>query len=81
MDGLDLKLEGSSVLNYNSIETLPGYEARAALTVNSSFRGGSCLDVNHIKRRGHGDIARDLFFSFKVLVYRHSHTSTIMLQS
>ena len=29
-------MDASFSLNYNSVETLPGYEARAAFTVNSA---------------------------------------------
>ena len=37
MDSLNLQLEGGlTSLNYNSVETLPGFEARAAFTLNSS---------------------------------------------
>ena len=37
MDSLNFQLEGGlTSLNYNSVETLPGFEARAAFTLNSS---------------------------------------------
>ena len=33
---LNLQLDGLAPINFNSVETLPGFEARAAFTVNSS---------------------------------------------
>ena len=33
---LNLQLDGLTPINFNSVETLPGFEARAAFTVNSS---------------------------------------------
>jgi hypothetical protein len=36
MDSLNLQLDDRMVINFNSVETLPGYNARAAFTVNSS---------------------------------------------
>jgi hypothetical protein len=35
-DNLNLQLDGLPPINFNSVETLPGYNARAAFTVNSS---------------------------------------------
>ena len=32
-------------LNFNSVETLPGYEARAAFTVNSAFVFKEDVDI------------------------------------
>ena len=34
-----------SELNYNSVETLPGYEARTAFTVNSAFVFKEDVDI------------------------------------
>lgn len=36
MDSLNLQLEGSSALNFNSVEDLPGLNARAIFKVDSS---------------------------------------------
>lgn len=36
MDSLNLQLEGSSALNFNSVENLPGLNAKAVFKVNSS---------------------------------------------
>ena len=33
---LNLQLDGLPPINFNSVEALPGFEARAAFTVNSS---------------------------------------------
>ncbi len=33
---LDLKLDGLPPINYNSVETLPGFKASVAFTVNSA---------------------------------------------
>jgi len=33
---LNLQLDGLPPINFNSVETLPGFEARAAFTVNSA---------------------------------------------
>ena len=33
---LNPQLDGLAPINFNSVETLPGFEARAAFTVNSS---------------------------------------------
>lgn len=33
---LNLQLDGLPPINFNSVETLPSFEARAAFTVNSS---------------------------------------------
>lgn len=33
---LNLQLEGLPPINFNSVETLPGFEAHAAFTVNSA---------------------------------------------
>ena len=33
---LNLQLDGLLPINFNSVETLPGFEARAAFTVNSA---------------------------------------------
>ncbi len=33
---LNLQLDGRPPINFNSVETLPGFEARAAFTVNSA---------------------------------------------
>lgn len=33
---LNLQLDGLPPINFNSVQTLPGFEARAAFTVNSA---------------------------------------------
>lgn len=33
---LNLQLDGLQPINFNSVQTLPGFEARAAFTVNSA---------------------------------------------
>ncbi len=33
---LNLQLDGLPPINFNSVETLPGFEARAAFTVNTA---------------------------------------------
>lgn len=42
---LNLLLDGLAPINFNSVETLPGLEARAAFTVNSSSGFKEDVDI------------------------------------
>lgn len=42
---LILKLDGLPPINFNSVETLPGFEAHAAFTVNSSSVFKEDMDI------------------------------------
>lgn len=42
---LDLQLDGLPPLNFNSVETLPGYEARVAFTLNSQSVFNEDVDI------------------------------------
>ena len=43
---LNLQLDGQLPIKFNSVENLPGFEARAAFTVNSAETIARCLFDN-----------------------------------
>jgi hypothetical protein len=45
MDSLNLQLDDRMVINFNSVETLPGYNARAIFKVDSSSVFKDDIDI------------------------------------